>query len=148
MVNRRRLLSLLGVPVLASIGGGAYAAVRRNRNPYFDGPVAANFDGVRFTDGRPVTKGIREFLQWQFEGGRETWPSSYATPQPDKPPVRVAGVRIVHLGHASFLIQADGLNLLVDPVYSERASPFSFAGPKRVNAPGVAFDDLRRSMRC
>ena len=60
----------------------------------------------------------------------------------DKPPASVEGVRIVHLGHASFLYQVAGLNLLIDPVYSLRASHFSFIGPKRVNAPGVAFADL------
>ena len=36
------------------------------------------------------------------------------------------------------------LNLLVDPVLSERASPFTFLGPRRVNPPGVAFDDKAR----
>ena len=41
-----------------------------------------------------------------------------------------------------FLIQARGRNVLVDPVWAERASPFSFVGPKRVNPPGIAFDDL------
>jgi L-ascorbate metabolism protein UlaG (beta-lactamase superfamily) len=46
------------------------------------------------------------------------------------------------VGHASLLIQTAGLNILVDPVFAERASPVSFAGPKRVNPPGVAFDDL------
>ena len=56
----------------------------------------------------------------------------------DKPPARVDGARVAHLGHASFLLQVAGLNILIDPVYSERASPFSFFGPKRVNAPGVA----------
>ena len=40
------------------------------------------------------------------------------------------------------LIQTRGQSLLVDPVWAERASPFSFAGPKRVNPPGIAFDDL------
>lgn len=46
------------------------------------------------------------------------------------------------VGHASVLIQAAGLNILVDPVWSERASPVSWAGPKRVTRPGIAFDDL------
>jgi L-ascorbate metabolism protein UlaG (beta-lactamase superfamily) len=46
------------------------------------------------------------------------------------------------IGHATVLIQAAGRNFLVDPVWSERASPFRFAGPKRVNAPGVAFEQL------
>ena len=39
-------------------------------------------------------------------------------------------------------MQTRGNNILIDPVWSERASPFSFVGPKRVNAPGIAFDDL------
>ena len=46
------------------------------------------------------------------------------------------------IGHATVLIQVARHNLLVDPVWSERASPFRFAGPKRVNAPGVAFERL------
>jgi len=48
------------------------------------------------------------------------------------------------VGHATLLIQVAGLNILTDPVWSERASPVSFAGPKRVTAPGIAFDDLPR----
>ena len=46
------------------------------------------------------------------------------------------------IGHATVLIQAARRNILVDPLWSERASPFRFAGPKRVNAPGVAFEQL------
>ena len=49
---------------------------------------------------------------------------------------------ITIIGHATVLIQAAGRNWLVDPVWSERASPFGFVGPKRVNAPGVAFKHL------
>jgi L-ascorbate metabolism protein UlaG (beta-lactamase superfamily) len=62
----------------------------------------------------------------------------------DRPPARVEGadIRISYVGHASLLIQTHGVNLLVDPVWSERASPVSFAGPKRVNAPGITLDDL------
>ncbi len=47
-----------------------------------------------------------------------------------------------HVGHSSVLIQLGNLNVLVDPVWSERASPVGWAGPKRVNAPGIAFADL------
>ena len=46
------------------------------------------------------------------------------------------------VGHATVLIQVAGLNILTDPVWSPRTSPFSFIGPKRVVAPGIAFDDL------
>jgi L-ascorbate metabolism protein UlaG (beta-lactamase superfamily) len=51
-------------------------------------------------------------------------------------------VRISYVGHASFLIQTAGLNILLDPVWSKRASPSRFIGPKRVNDPGIAFADL------
>ena len=68
-----------------------------------------------------------------------TWAPS---PFSDTPPARVmSGVRLSFVGHASWLIQTAGLNILVDPVWSQRASPVSFAGPKRVNDPGIAFDE-------
>jgi N-acyl-phosphatidylethanolamine-hydrolysing phospholipase D len=49
---------------------------------------------------------------------------------------------ITWIGHATFLIQLDGVNVLTDPQWSERASPLSFAGPKRLVPPGVRFEDL------
>jgi N-acyl-phosphatidylethanolamine-hydrolysing phospholipase D len=49
---------------------------------------------------------------------------------------------ITWVGHTSFLIQMSGLNILTDPIWSERASPVQFAGPRRWVAPGVDFDRL------
>lgn len=46
------------------------------------------------------------------------------------------------VGHATLLIQTGGLNILTDPVWSDRASPLAFAGPRRVTAPGISMDDL------
>ena len=51
-------------------------------------------------------------------------------------------LRVAFVGHASLLVQAGGLNVLIDPVWSERVSPLSFAGPRRVNDPGIAFEAL------
>lgn len=144
-MNRRKLLSLLGIPALLASTGAAWAAISRSRNPYYQGPVTENFDGVMFSDGRTVTKGLADVLRWQTsKREREAFPVQYPAPPQDKPPASVDGVRIVHLGHASFLYQVAGLNLLIDPVYSQRASPFTFIGPRRVNEPGIAFDDLPR----
>jgi L-ascorbate metabolism protein UlaG (beta-lactamase superfamily) len=53
-------------------------------------------------------------------------------------------VRLSFVGHASWLIQAAGLNILVDPVWSMRVSPVAWAGPKRHNDPGIAFEALPR----
>ncbi|TIP66685.1 MAG: hypothetical protein E5X63_46645, partial [Mesorhizobium sp.] len=53
-----------------------------------------------------------------------------------------SGLRLTMVGHSSLLIQTAGLNILTDPVWSRRVSPLSFAGPKRVNPPGIAFSNL------
>jgi L-ascorbate metabolism protein UlaG (beta-lactamase superfamily) len=50
--------------------------------------------------------------------------------------------RLTWIGHATLLIQLDGVNILTDPQFSDRASPFSWAGPKRVTRPGLRFEDL------
>jgi N-acyl-phosphatidylethanolamine-hydrolysing phospholipase D len=52
------------------------------------------------------------------------------------------GLTLTWVGHATFLIQMGGLNLLTDPMWSERASPVNFAGPRRLVPPGIAFDAL------
>ena len=117
------------------------------RNPYYSGPPSDHFDGVRFflPGGRSTDKSRRDLLRWRFQS-RElpAWPSAYPGLPQDKPPPRVHGaaLRVAFVGHATFLIQTQGVNLLVDPVWSERASPLRFAGPKRVNPPGIDFDDL------
>jgi N-acyl-phosphatidylethanolamine-hydrolysing phospholipase D len=46
------------------------------------------------------------------------------------------------VGHSSVLLQLDGLNILTDPIWSERASPVGFAGPRRWVPPGIAFNEL------
>lgn len=48
------------------------------------------------------------------------------------------------IGHSTLLVQLDGVNLLTDPQWSERASPVSFGGPRRVTPPGLAFENLPR----
>ena len=143
-MNRRRLLKILGLPAAAALGGAAYAQAAASRNPYYDGPITDHFDGIRFSNppGGPTMKPITEFLKWQLGGGRADWPESYPSSFADTPPGRVDGLRVVLVGHASLLIQVAGINILVDPIWSERASPFTFVGPRRVNAPGIAFERL------
>ena len=74
---------------------------------------------------------------------RPAWPKSWPSTQ-TRPRERVEGdgLRVTYVGHATMLIQTRGLNILTDPVWSERASPYSWIGPRRVNAPGIALDDL------
>ena len=144
-MNRRKLLKIAGLPATAALGAFGYVTAARARNPYYEGPVTDHFDGVRFfVPGQPQDKGLTELLRWQLGGGRKDWPELFPSPFRDRPPAESGRLRIAHIGHASLLIQVAGLNVLVDPVYAERASPVSFAGPQRVNPPGIAFEDLPR----
>ncbi len=118
----------------------------KRANPYFQGPPSDHFrDGVFFNPEGQSPRGLADLLKWQFGGGQAKWPSSWPSPHAQaKPEQRVdgAGLRVTMVGHATLLIQLAGLNLLVDPVWSKRASPISFIGPARVNPPGIAFEDL------
>jgi N-acyl-phosphatidylethanolamine-hydrolysing phospholipase D len=49
---------------------------------------------------------------------------------------------VTWIGHSTMLVRMDGATLLTDPIFSERASPVSFAGPKRLVAPGVPLEAL------
>ncbi len=141
-MNRRRAIKLLSLPVVASLGLVGY---RANRNPYYAGPQSDHFDGVRFHLGeRTRDKSQLDLLKWSMGGDKAVWPGAVPGPRRDVPPARVEGdsLRVSYIGHASVLIQTHGVNLLIDPVWSERASPVSFAGPKRVNEPGMALEDL------
>ncbi|QNA85270.1 MBL fold metallo-hydrolase [Sphingomonas sp. So64.6b] len=113
------------------------------RNRYYQGPTSDHFDGERFFNPQhPTTdRSLAALLRWRFGGTRATWPET-APGKQVVPDARVSGLRITMVGHASVLIQTAGLNLLVDPVWSDRASPLSWAGPRRANPPGIVFEDL------
>jgi L-ascorbate metabolism protein UlaG (beta-lactamase superfamily) len=49
---------------------------------------------------------------------------------------------VTWVGHSTVLVRLDGVNVLTDPQWSDRASPLSFAGPRRVVPPGLRFEDL------
>jgi L-ascorbate metabolism protein UlaG (beta-lactamase superfamily) len=114
-------------------------------NRYHSGPATDHFDGVRFFNNSPPThdKSLGDLLRWRRTSRPAPWPER--APAPLVTPVsRSAATRITVVGHATVLIQTCGLNIVSDPVWSERASPLSFAGPKRVSPPSIAFDDLPR----
>ena len=108
------------------------------------GPTSDHFDGLRFfLPDQATDKSLPDVLRWQAKRQREPWPKSAPSPYPaDHPPERVAGLRVVLIGHASYLVQVAGRNILIDPVFARRASPVRFAGPRRVNPPGIALADL------
>jgi L-ascorbate metabolism protein UlaG (beta-lactamase superfamily) len=107
--------------------------------------LSDHFDGRRyFNPADPHGHGLRDFLRWMFTRKKQPWPRWVDDPPQPEPPRRVEGdgLAATFVNHSTFLIQTHGLNLLTDPIWSERASPLSWAGPRRVRRPGVPFERL------
>jgi N-acyl-phosphatidylethanolamine-hydrolysing phospholipase D len=102
-----------------------------------------------------VTRSLKDVLRWQLDRLRHHLPPppTLATPvqAPDLQFIMAnarAGKEMVPaitwIGHATALMQAGGLNVLTDPVFSRRASPLQFLGPVRAQPPGIALSALPR----
>ena len=108
-------------------------------------PISDHSDGSRFYNRDGSDKGLSDISQflWQSLWSESAWPESLPNPVPSVIPDRVKdGIRATYINHATILIQVDGMNILTDPIWSERASPVTFAGPKRIRAPGIEISDL------
>ncbi len=132
-----------GLVGLLGLGTGVGCA---NATPRWHGPVTDHFDGRRFHNGAAVRRplGAAELLKWLSHRERGPWPSVDDTPG-EPPPRKVEApgvVRVTFVGHATVLLQLDGLNILTDPIWSDRASPVAFVGPRRIRRPGIRFEDL------
>jgi L-ascorbate metabolism protein UlaG (beta-lactamase superfamily) len=109
-------------------------------------PVSDHFDGKRFSnptlpgDFAPTLGNLFKMLREP----RSRWPrfiDNKGVPQLDVT-LGMGDIAVTFVNHATFLIQLCGIAILTDPIWSERASPVTWAGPRRVRRPGVAFDDL------
>ena len=110
-------------------------------------PVSDHFDGQRFLNPT-LPKGfaptVSSALGMMFEK-RSRWPAMVKNAAvPLRVMCGVNDVAITFVNHATFLIQYRGLNILTDPIWSLRASPFQWLGPKRVREPGISIDELPR----
>ena len=110
-------------------------------------------DGFQNNYTTATDKSRLDLLRWQLARARDGLPKppEKLTPvvQPD---IKFVSANqgatqepaITWIGHATMLVQIGGLNLLTDPVFSSRASPVQFAGPKRYQLPGIALNELPR----
>ncbi len=96
-----------------------------------------------------VEHGLGSALRWFLDRARK---GKFGFVGTGAPPHAVAATlvdrvapgecHITWIGHSSFLLQLHGINVLTDPVFGDRASPVSFAGPRRLAPPGIALDAL------
>ncbi|MBK5277870.1 MAG: MBL fold metallo-hydrolase [Bacteroidia bacterium] len=111
--------------------------------PKYTGSVTDHFDGKKFINPTGIkAKDLGDVLKWMLKRKHGPWKEKKEIPFGDKPISTSDKLRITYVNHSTFLIQIKGMNILTDPVWSERTSPFTFAGPKRMRPPGIRFEDL------
>lgn len=104
-----------------------------------------HFDGERFYNpGARQVPGLGDVLRWKLSSRPEKSPSFIADVEQSIPPQRVEGseLRVTLVNHSTVLLQQLGMNILTDPIWSERTSPLSWMGPRRRRKPGVAWENL------
>ena len=139
-MSLRSVSTTLALAVL--LGGCASVAAGR-----YHAPTSDHFDGRRFHNPQRFNDAMIDdalrrtasILARNSRGG-----AKWVTAPTDTPPPRVGGgrLRVTLVNHATLLLQMDSLNILTDPIWSDRASPFQWAGPKRRSPPGIRFEDL------
>lgn len=143
-----------GLPLLFGISLWCAAASAQDVEPSPQRMAASDIhhaphtvDGYQNNDG-PLARG--SIWRWRWNAFVNHLPpppeNNYAFPidRPDVPCLKAnrSVDTLTWIGHASSLLQVGGANVLIDPVFSERASPFSFIGPKRRTPPGLTLGQL------
>lgn len=133
---------------LLGLATGAYATRRSLRGgPGYRGPKSDHFDGrTFFNPDASAGRSFGDFLRWQRTSRPTPWPRWVENRAVPSLPAALepGGIALTFVNHITYLLQFRGLNLLTDPVYSERVSPVQWSGPRRVRAPGLAFEALPR----
>lgn len=143
-VSRRRFLRDAALGSGAVLLGAAPTSLMAAAPSALRFPVSDHCDGRRFFNPRRhINRDWTEVMRWKLTSSPAPWPDRVAI-TPAAPPPAPAGPEIAAtwIGHSTYLLRSPAGNVLTDPVYSERASPVGFAGPKRVHEPGIRFSDL------
>jgi N-acyl-phosphatidylethanolamine-hydrolysing phospholipase D len=124
------------------------------RNPHYNPDLPHHRpNGFQNAEVPFEPKTLGEVLRWRWDATRHGLPKPPRTPIPTQAPDldfvhrnAVAGSAmqpaVTWIGHATALVQCGGVNALTDPIFSERASPLGFVGPKRHQPPGLALREL------
>ncbi|RKG99318.1 hypothetical protein D7X74_39520 [Corallococcus sp. CA047B] len=111
--------------------------------------ASRQFEGQGFRNTAPVGPGLQGnplplLGEYFFGGTQRTPPGPLPVDDPRGTWARApdTGLRVTWLGHSTLLLEVDGARVLTDPVFGDRASPVSFAGPRRFHAPPVPLDAL------
>jgi len=142
-VTRRKVLSLLALAVFvvaldSTMLGAESPAFGRPRHH-----LRRGFQNLDPGYSYSMAERARRLMRRGFEASPVMGRALAVLPN-DGAALRANGTiaTLTWVGHSTFLIQLDGVNILTDPHWGERASPLAVAGPRRLVPPGIRFEDL------
>lgn len=132
-------IGLLVIVLLTVVFGFVFSG------PSYKGPKSDHFDGKKFSNPNGLAaQNLLGVLKYGIKRKPEEWVKNYETdvrtesiPIPQENEVQVSFVN-----HSTFLIQIGGYNILTDPIWSKRCSPFQWVGPERMRPPGFSMELL------
>lgn len=112
--------------------------------PRYRGPVTDHFNGKKFINPAITERPSGNVLEWLLHRDKGPWPEQPNAFVGPRPATRVEGDSLVvtFVNHSTFLLQTNGLNILTDPVWSDRVGPTSWLGIRRRRPPGLRFEEL------
>jgi len=107
-------------------------------------PPSDHCDGKTFFNpGAPPVPGLGAVIKWKATSHPVPWPKHVAVAPPAPPGAPAGeGVAVAWVGHSTVLLRSSACTILTDPVFSPRAGPRPWLGPKRVTDPGIAFGEV------
>ncbi len=141
--KRRTFIGALG-SISVTAGLFSFFGFYKFSAPRYRGPLSDHFNGETFFNPRAKPRGFMDLLRWLSNRKPGIWTLREDIALGPPPPQRVGKgkLRVTFVNHSTVLIQADGLNILTDPVWAYRISPVSFAGPTRYKPAGIRLQDL------
>ena len=100
------------------------------------------FAKYKNTDGEAIDKSLKDLIRWQRNQKKPTLAYIELSNEWQNINLENENNYLIWIGHSTFLIKKDGLTILTDPVFSDRASPFKRFGPKRLIPPSISLDNL------
>lgn len=141
-------MKLINITFILALALSASFLIACSSNPHYDPTKAhhtkSGFKNIYYEDD----KGLWEFMKWRWEKffkdipGVDAYNFEIDSTHHNFLKTNTDKATLTWIGHATFLIQFSGLNILTDPQFSDRASPLSWAGPKRVISPAMKINDL------
>ena len=94
------------------------------------------------TNGKPIEKTFRDLLKWSTSNSETKIEYLEISEEWKDLDLMDSDNYAIWIGHSTFLIKKNGLTILTDPVFSDRASPLKNVGPKRLIPPAISLDSL------